>query len=63
MVLLAVASNEDEAVAACINDARQQEPADTTNQPTEINCLSVRRAKLEEAAREVLGWRPPDQSF
>jgi len=63
IMLLAVASSEDEAVAECTSDARRQEPADTTSQPHVIECMVIRRRILEQAAREVLGWYPPDQSF
>jgi hypothetical protein len=59
---LAIAYSADEAGLQCIDEARREHPADTTNQPFDIECIPVRQGKLEQAAREVLGWHPPDQS-
>ncbi|HEX8495453.1 MAG TPA: hypothetical protein VF658_21760 [Pyrinomonadaceae bacterium] len=53
-----VSSSEAEAKQKAIDEARLTHP-DHAHLPIEISAYSFKRSILEQAATEILGWKPP----
>jgi hypothetical protein len=55
-----IASSENQAKEASIAEALAEHPQYANYRVTECHTYSFRRSALEQVAREVLGWTPPN---
>ena len=57
-----IATSEEEAKQLAINQAWIESPEYLNVQPSEVWAYSFKRSAIEQAAREVLGWKAPSES-
>ncbi len=55
----AITSSEEEAKRISIDEARRAQPEYVNSAPSELWVYSSRHSILEQAAVEILGWKPP----
>lgn len=58
LMTASVSSSEEEAKQKAIDEAKIERP-DHAHLPIEISAYSFKRSILEQAATEILGWKPP----